>query len=106
MSADTRIATRSSTQLRTVVESYGQLSMATRALLIIAAAELGTPVAALKAEILQLDLGQLQDAVSMRLTKLLHNGATDGVHASPVGVPLPDALASDDEALFGLGFDV
>lgn len=104
MSAETRIATRSSTALRTVVESYGPLSVATRALLIVGAIELGTPVAALEAEILDLDLGALHPAVRLRLLGLLHSGATSVVHDPLPVLPAAETAAEDD--LFGTGFDV
>lgn len=103
MSAPTRIATRSSTALRAVVEGYGSLSVATRALLILGALALGTPVAALEAEILDLDLGALQPAVRLRLLGLLHSGATAVAH-DPLPVPAAETTADDD--LFGTGFDV
>jgi hypothetical protein len=104
VSAPTRIATRSSTALRAVVEGYGPLSVATRALLILGALALGTPVAALEAEILDLDLGALEPAVRLRLLAVLHSGATDGVHDPLPALPAAEATADDD--LFGTGFDV
>lgn len=104
MSAETRIATRSSTALRTVVEGYGPLSVATRALLILGALALGTPVAALEAEILDLDLGALQPALRLRLLGLLHSGATPVVH-DPLLVGPADEIPAEDDP-FAMGFDV
>lgn len=104
MSADERIATRSSAALRNIVLSYGQLSTATRALLIVGAVTLGTPVATLEEEILDLDLLQLQPDTRARLLSLLNSRATSVVH-DPVP-PSPVAETSRGDDLFGVGFDV
>jgi hypothetical protein len=98
-----RIGVRTGETLRSVVLSYGELSAATRALLIIAAVELGTPVAQLDREIAAVVGGTLQPAVRARLLALLNTGSTPVEHVPPAA-PASEFPAGGD--IFDTGYDL
>lgn len=103
MSAD-RIGVRTGETLRGVIARYGELSAAAKALLILGAIELGTPVAELEAEIATLIGAPLQPLVRARLLALLNVGSTP-VQLTPVPAPImTDESTADDP--FAVGFDV
>ena len=105
MSAD-RIGVRTGETLRGVVARYGELSAAAKALLILGAIELGTPVAEVEAEIAALVGAPIQPPVRLRLLALLNRGSTP-VQPDRSAPHLPDepAPATDDDP-FAVGFDV
>lgn len=101
MSPD-RIGVRTGAALRSVIVGYGELSCATRALLIIAAVELGTPVAQLEAEIAAVVGGALHPHVRAHLLHLLHNRSTSVEHYPQPPVIEPSAGGD----LFDTGYDL
>lgn len=100
MSAD-RIGVRTGETLRGVVAGYGEITAATKSLLILGAIAAGTPVAALQEDILPLLGSRLTPELRAHLLNLLNLRSIDVEH-HPVAADVP----LDDADPFEVGIEV
>lgn len=103
------LSVRISAGLRATIRQGGELSAATRALLIIGAATSGLDLSEVYEEIAELLGGRLRPEVRAQLLALI-GGVSERPHGVPVREPVGDDHYEDDELLLGdadgAGFDV
>ena len=102
------LSVRISAGLRVTIRQGGELSAATRALLIIGAATSGLDMSDVSEEIAELLGGRLRPEVRAQLLALIA-GTGERPHVEPVIAPIAD-LCDDDELVLGdadgAGYDV